>query len=917
MNDPQLALQESSKVQSPTVICHAPRERVGSVIGPYKLLQQIGEGGFGMVYMAEQEKPVRRKVAVKIIKPGMDTSQVVARFDSERQALALMDHPNIARVLDAGATETGHPYFVMELVKGVPITEFCDKNHLPPEARLRLFIDVCHAIQHAHHKGVIHRDIKPSNVMVTLHDGVPVVKVIDFGVAKATVQKLTEKTLFTAYGQMLGTPAYMSPEQAEMSGLDIDTRSDVYSLGVLLYELLTGTTPLETKRLGEAGFVEMQRLIREEEPPRPSTRLSSLRDSATVLAGNRGLDVKRLVQLLGGDLDWVVMKSLEKDRDRRYGTPGSCAEDIERYLRHEAILARPPSRIYRLRKLAQRNRAVMLTTAVVAVALLAGTALATWQAIRAKRAETKALVAAASEKDAKEDALARESEIKAVLGFVENRIFAAARPEGQSGGLGSSVSLRKAIESALPFVDQSFPNQPLIEARLRLTLGRSFYFLGDARTAAEQELTARALYAQHLGTDHPDTLLSMNDLADSYHTLGRHAESLMLREETLAQRKARLGPDHRDTLVSMHNLAASYYVLGRHVEALKLREETLARQKATLGPDHTDTLLTMNNLAGSYFALGRPGDALKLIKETLALRKAKLGVDHPDTLRSMSNLAICYGALGMHADAIKLNEETLALRKAKLGVDHPDTLMSMNNLADAYAHLGQHAEALKLSEETLALQKAKLGADHPDTLMSMNNLAGNYYALGRYAEALKLREETLALRKAKLGADHPDTLLTMSGLAESLIKAGRGDEAVSVIDQCVRLAAGKAVEPQMLPQVIDLRLRYFAKRKDPTGCRQTAAMWEKLKRTDAESLYKSACFHAVIASVLRASDKSASAANQAETEADLAIARLKDAIVAGYKDAAHLKKENDLNTLHNRDDFKKLVADLERPKTKL
>src|SRR3984957_6813964 len=420
MNGPEPVPQDSPRARDATLIADMPPENVGSLIGPYKLLQQIGQGGFGVVYMAEQEKPVRRIVALKIIKPGMDTAQVIARFESERQALALMDHPNIARVLDAGATETGHPYFVMELVKGVPITEFCDKNHLPPEARLRLFIDVCHAIQHAHHEGVIHRDIKPSNVMGTLHDGVPVVKVIDFGVAKATVQKLTEKTLFTAYGQMLGTPAYMSPEQAEMSGLDIDTRSDVYSLGVLLYELLTGTTPLETKRLGEAGFVEMQRLIREEEPPRPSTRLSSLRDSATVLAGNRGLDVKRLVQLLGGDLDWVVMKSLEKDRDRRYATPGSFAEDIERYLRHEAILARPPSRIYRLKKLVQRNRAAMLTTAVVAVALLAGTALATWQAFRAKRAETKALVAAAREKEAKEDALARESEIKAVLGFVEN-----------------------------------------------------------------------------------------------------------------------------------------------------------------------------------------------------------------------------------------------------------------------------------------------------------------------------------------------------------------------------------------------------------------------------------------------------------------------------------------------------------------
>jgi serine/threonine protein kinase len=362
-------------------------ERPGTVVGPYKLLQEIGEGGFGVVYMAEQQKPVRRTVALKIIKPGMDTAQVIARFESERQALALMDHPNIARVLDAGATDTGRPYFVMELVKGVPITEFCDKNRLLAAKRLKLFVDVCHAIQHAHHKGVIHRDIKPSNVMVTLHDGLPVVKVIDFGVAKATAQKLTEKTLFTAYGQMVGTPAYMSPEQAEMSGLDIDTRSDIFSMGVLLYELLTGTTPLSKQQLCEAGYAEMQRLIREEDVPRPSTRLSSLGGEATVLSGNRGTDPKQLARLLAGELDWIVMKALEKDRNRRYSTPGDFAEDVERYLRQEAILACPPSLGYKLKKFAQRNRAAAVTAAVVVVALAGGAIAATFGMIAANRAE--------------------------------------------------------------------------------------------------------------------------------------------------------------------------------------------------------------------------------------------------------------------------------------------------------------------------------------------------------------------------------------------------------------------------------------------------------------------------------------------------------------------------------------------------
>jgi WD40 repeat protein/serine/threonine protein kinase len=387
-------------------------EGPGAVIGPYKLLQQIGEGGFGVVYMAEQQEPVRRKVALKIIKPGMDTREVIARFESERQALALMDHPNVARVLDAGATESGRPYFVMELVRGVPITEFCDKNHLPAAGRLELFNDVCRAVQHAHQKGIIHRDLKPSNILVTLHDGKPVPKVIDFGVAKATSQQLTQRTLFTAYGQMVGTPAYMSPEQAEMSGLDIDTRSDIYSLGVLLYELLTGTTPLEGKRLREAGYAEMQRMIREEEPPRPSTRLTSLGGGATVLAGNRGTDVKRLAQLLRGDLDWIVMKSLEKDRNRRYDSPGAFAADVERFLRNEAILARPPSALYRLRKFARRNRAAVLTAAGLALLLLVGIGGTALGLLRAVRAENEALYEAAMAHEAEQLAATRLTDVQ-------------------------------------------------------------------------------------------------------------------------------------------------------------------------------------------------------------------------------------------------------------------------------------------------------------------------------------------------------------------------------------------------------------------------------------------------------------------------------------------------------------------------
>ena len=340
----------------------------GATVGPYKLLQQIGEGGFGAVFMAEQQRPVRRKVALKIVKPGMDSRDVLARFEAERQALALMDHPNIAKVLDAGTTDSGRPYFVMELVKGVPVTEYCDKNRLNTRERLELFVTLCRAVQHAHQKGVIHRDIKPSNIMVTLHDGKPVPKVIDFGVSKALNQQLTEKTLFTRYGQMIGTPQYMSPEQAEMSGLDVDTRSDVYSLGVVLYELLTGHTPLHPDRLREAGFVEMQKIILDDEPPRPSVKLSTLGDNLTVVAKDRSIDPGKLQQALTGELDWIVMKALEKDRSRRYETPTNFADDVMRYLADEPIQACPPSTAYRLRKLVRRHKGP--ATAIVAVTLV-------------------------------------------------------------------------------------------------------------------------------------------------------------------------------------------------------------------------------------------------------------------------------------------------------------------------------------------------------------------------------------------------------------------------------------------------------------------------------------------------------------------------------------------------------------------
>jgi eukaryotic-like serine/threonine-protein kinase len=863
-------------VTAPAVggISEAPGER----IGPYKLVQAIGEGGMGTVWMAEQREPVKRLVALKLIKPGMDSRAVLARFEAERQALALMDHPNIAKILDGGTTRDepggvgpGRPYFVMELVKGRPLTEYCDARRLSIKDRIDLFVQICSAVQHAHQKGIIHRDLKPSNVLVTEHDGEPVPMVIDFGLAKAlnAVDSLTDRTLCTAFGTIVGTPLYMAPEQVGITALDVDTRIDIYALGVILYELLTGTTPLSKQRLKQAAWEEIRRVIREEEPPRPSLRLSSSDDILPTVAASRQTEPLKLTRMVRGDLDWIVMKALEKDRTRRYETASGLARDLQRYLASEPVLARPPSTAYRLGKFAQRHRAAVLAGAAVLAALLAGTLVAGWQAVVATRAKQHALDAAAT-------ALMKEAETRAVLDFVETKVFAAARPKGQAGGLGTSVTVRQAVEAALPFVANRFAEQPITEARLRMTMGMSFQYVGELKIAAEQFQIARALYVRHRGLDDPDTLNSMNWLAENYRQSGRHTEALQLQQETLARRKTLLGPDHPDSLFSMNNLAICYWALGQTAEALQLQAETLARRQARLGMDHPDTLASMNNLATCYSVLGRHADSLPLHQKTLALMKTKLGPDHPDTLMSMHNGAAVLAVLGRYAEAVGLLEETRTRRREQLGPDHPETLQTQINLAFCYRSLGQHAEARQIIEQTLALQKARLAPDHPDTLASMQELACIRFALGEHSEALNLYEDALAKRKAKVGAGHPDVL------------------------SCIREMAG-------------LRLHHFQKTGDAAGCREMTEMCEKLQPADPASCYEAACYRAVTAAVVCAGGKPSNA-KEAEAEADRSMAWLKQAVASGYTDAAHMKEDKDLDALRTRGDFKKLLAELESRK---
>jgi serine/threonine protein kinase/tetratricopeptide (TPR) repeat protein len=758
------------------------REGVGTVIGPYKLVEQIGEGGMGTVWMAQQTEPVKRVVAVKLIKAGLDSRQVIARFEAERQALALMDHPNIARVLDGGTTTGGRPYFVMDLVKGVPITRYCDEHRLTPRQRLELFIPVCQAIQHAHQKGVIHRDLKPSNVLVALYDGKPVPKVIDFGVAKAAGQSLTDKTLVTGFGNIIGTLEYMSPEQAEINQLDIDTRSDIYSLGVLLYELLTGSPPFSRKDLEKAGMLEMLRVIREQEPSKPSTKLSTA-DGLPTLAANRGTEPAKLTKLVRGELDWIVMKALEKDRNRRYESANGFAMDVQRYLADEPVLACPPSAGYRLQKFARKYRKGLVTVALFALLLIAGTVLSAWQAVRATRA-------AEGERRSKLDAQAANEQAQKRLMQVEKgneiltSIFADLDMRKVREGTDPlEAVLAKGLLKASTELEGEAVGDALVVARLENRLGLTLMGLGYPREAIPLFIKARETFTAKLGDDHPSTLDSMNNLGRAYHDDGKLDLALPLLEETLKRRKARLADDDPDTLISMNNLAGGYWAAGKPDLALPLWEETLKLRKARLGPDDPETLASMNNLALGYQDTGKLDLALPLFQEALKRITAKLGADHLYTLNSMNNLAVTYLRAGQLALALPLLEETLKLRRARLGVDHPGTLASMNTLCTGYLTAKKLDRALPLLEETRKACQARFGVDHAETLRSMSNLAQGYKMVGKVGLAIPLLEETLKRQQARLGADHRETFTTMINLVAAYQAAGKPDFALPLLEE--------------------------------------------------------------------------------------------------------------------------------------
>ena len=818
--------------------CVEPDERPGDRIGRYELLEQIGEGGFGTVWRAEQHEPVRRQVALKVIKRGMDQRQILSRFDSERQALAIMDHPCIAKVLDGGATESGRPYFVMELVHGEPLHVACDRQRLDTRQRLLLFVQVCEAIQHAHQKGIIHRDLKPSNVLVTLHDGVPVPKVIDFGVAKALDRPLTDATVFTEVRQMVGTPEYMAPEQAEMSGLAVDTRTDVYALGVLLYEMLTGANPFV--RLRERGMLEMLRTIREEDPPKPSTHISTLGDGLEEIAQRRHTPSGQLTRQLRGELDWIVMKALEKDRERRYDGAKELADDIRRHLADEPVLAGPPSAAYRLRKLARRYRGQVVAAAAILLTLVAGVVVSAWFAVDARDqaalakqhqelAEKETARAQASEREAtalREEADVRARELEQVSSFqsaqlasvnaaamgaqLRDSILAAvpeADRESMAAGiaainftnLGLDILRDHVIAPSIAAIDRQFEDQPLVRARLLYTAGMTLSQLGLHADAVAPLRRALDIRRAELGDEHIETLDIINSLAMVYCVDWNWSLAEPLRLEVLDTARRTLPADHPFTLTCMFNLAALRWMQNRSDEAERLHREVLEKRRRVLGDEHEDTLLTIATLGSRLGDRGRLVEAETYLEEVIASLRKKLGPDDPLPWREIFRLARLRLSMSsvedvgqQHTEPEGLYREALAGVLRELGSDHPETLQIEQDLAALLSKQGRLAEAEELARRVVAERIRTQGTAHSETLGAQQVLAQVLLARGRGAEAEQLLREVVEGRR-RLGEDSL-TFHALYLLGQVLETRGKPAQVETVLREALEIGSTRPFE---------------------------------------------------------------------------------------------------------------------------
>ena len=725
-------------------------------IGPYRILRRIGEGGMGIVYEAEQIEPVRRRVALKVIRAGMDTASVVTRFEAERQALAVMDHPNIARMLDAGATEDRRPYFVMEMVQGESITQYCDRHKLRTEDRVRLFTHVCNAVQHAHAKGVIHRDIKPSNILVEISEGRAIPKIIDFGIAKAIGMGLTDNTLVTRLGQVLGTPAYMSPEQAEKSELDIDTRTDVYSLGVVLYELLVGSLPFDRGLFAQPDFV-FQYLLRDREAPTPSARLGALLDTQHTVARNRATEVRSLRRQLRGDLDWIVMQAMQKDRTQRYETPAAFAHDLDRFLERAPVEARPPSFGYRSSRFVRRHRVGVSMAAGISALLLGSSAMMSLQSARL-----------AEERDTAE----------AVSGFLEE-LFEATDPFQQNGEDRDTLSISDFVRIGAEKVQSDLADQPSVKARLALVLGKTFRNLGNYDDAERLAAVAVDTYTDLLGDEAGETLASRQQLAFILEERGEPDRAVEIFEDVRRIRTETEMPHDEAYGDALSGLGNAYQGAGDFPAAEQAYRDAIIAYDGAADAGTTKRAQGRANLATALIRMARPEEAEPLLRDAITSASTELSEDHPTLITFQNNLAYVLEDVKRFDEAQTIRERTLELSRQRFPSPHPQIARQLNNLGSLYLIRGEPAKAEPWLVQATDMRRDIYGSRNPNVAVSLHNLAGVYRRLGRLSEAWAGFAEATEILEMTLGPEHPRVATSVAALGRVRVEQERLDEAVA------------------------------------------------------------------------------------------------------------------------------------------
>jgi non-specific serine/threonine protein kinase/serine/threonine-protein kinase len=777
-----IALDEPASA-SPTSSSEEPRR-----IGPYRILRKLGEGGMGEVWLAEQQQPVRRRVALKLIKAGMDSRQVVARFESERQALALMDHPAIAKVFDVGTTENGRPWFAMEYVEGEPITVYCDRQRLTTRNRLELFLSVCAGIRHAHQKGIVHRDLKPSNVLVGHTDGLATPKIIDFGVAKALHQQLTEKTFFTQLGTVIGTPEYMSPEQAGTTGVDVDTRTDVYSLGVLLYELLVGALPFDPNELRSAGFEEICKRIREEEPSKPSTRLATRDDEGRESARNRDTDQRSLERQLRGDLDWIAMKALEKERARRYGSVDELASDIRHHLADEPVMAGPPSAAYRLHKFFRRHRVGVVAASLILLALIGGVIGTTYGLLRARQAESKARAEA--------ETASQVSDF--LVGMLEGADPARSR--------GEEITVREALDAGAKTIESDLAGQPRIQAKLEYTMGRVYASLGlwdEAEVLLDASLEKME---RLLGEDDLETLAALQVRGNVHRFRNQFDIAADLYRRVYESRLELLGADHADTVDAQQFLGYLLMRLKRFEEAEELLDEGMGIEERERGLRQAGWLKAATARAAVHRERQQYSEAARLLEQVLENAGGVWEEDLPRVSVIRRLLAMCYERMERFDEAIALHSQVIEVQRRVLGDKHFQTLHSMHNLGITLILHGQFAEAATVYEEVFEGRRQALGEDDTQTLWSAKNLSGCLYYDNRQAESNRVARDALNVIDERLEGEHPLRLFFLLFAANSLIDEDRSGEARPMVEELLEDSSSLSNAPNFEAKFLYARL---------------------------------------------------------------------------------------------------------------